>query len=157
MGFCVAPLCTRWAPCRKLILGTHYPHTFSHKSCLYNWEGGVSLSVARSHFSRMLQQSPVNLACSRLASFLLFQLFSVGHVAFCCILLLGISTFTATFICTFFPPLCRATELMSYLSFSFFMSPFFLHPATAPNDHRSTRSSHLLSKQLGFLNSRLWQ
>lgn len=100
----------------------------------------------------MLQQSPVNLACSRLASFLLFQLFSVGHVAFCCILLLEISTFTATLICTFFPPLSSYRINVLLVFFLLYVS------LLSPSCNSSTYvSSHLLSKQLGFLNSRLWQ
>lgn len=68
-----------------------------------------------------------------------------------------------TYLHSFLPFVKLQNQCLTSLVFSPFMSLFisllliFFLSCNSSTYHHSTRSSHLPSKQLGFLNSRLWQ
>lgn len=91
--------------------------------------------------------------------------FAAVLVMACCILfsLLRISIFKDILINTPFSPLSNySIYVLLHMGCSFFMcliiSQLFIFPSCSGSTHHlSPCVSHLLSKQLGFLNSRLWQ
>ncbi len=128
--------------------------------CLYYWV--YFLSLSHSLFSYMLQQPPICLFHSSLAFCLLFA--TVLVMAYCILfILLRISIFKAIPINSLLSSLSNYSIYVLLHSchpvfMSLFVSLLLIFPSRSSSTHHlSPRFSHLLSKQLGFLNSRLWQ
>lgn len=126
--------------------------------CLYYWVFSLSHSLSFLSYASAISNLSLSFFCC------LLSFFETLLVTACCIrfIFLTISIFKAILINTPFLPFVKLQYLCLHSSRPFFMYLFIslllIFPSCSSSTHHlSPHSSHLLSKQLGFLNSRLWQ